>query len=63
MSRSSEYSKNYYQANKDKLKEYNKQKQQQLYNCEETRLKKQEKNRLRYQALTEAFKKINQLTV
>jgi hypothetical protein len=62
MSSRTEYSKLYYQNNKQKLQEYNKKKQHQLYSCEETKLKKQEKNRLRYQALTDAFKKINSLT-
>jgi hypothetical protein len=53
-----EYNKAYYEMNKDKLKEYNKNRQRTLYSEEETRQKKREQNNKRYQARLEAFRQV-----
>lgn len=53
-----EYNKTYYENNKEKLKEYNKNKQRALYSEEETREKKKDKNRQRYNARVSAYNQV-----
>lgn len=53
-----EYNKAYYEINKEKLKEYNKNRQRVLYSEEETREKKREQNRKRYKEQSYAYKQV-----
>ena len=50
-----EYNKAYYESHKEKLREYNKNKQRVLYSDEETRKKKNEQNRQRYQVRLKVY--------
>jgi hypothetical protein len=61
MSRQS-YNKAYYEKNKEKLQEYNRNKQRVLYTDEEKRELKRQKNRLRYQAHLGAYNLLQKTT-
>jgi hypothetical protein len=53
-----EYNKAYYEKNKERLQEYNKEKQRQLYSDEGARIKLLERNRKRYAERMIAYKQI-----